>query len=226
MEKPLITALVTLGLTVANSPTTWAQPSGHLGAVAGVSWVDADFAEGRQVILGITGDVAVRAWLDIDGDLLLPRDAIARTYTGTSVSFAPPGSSREEIERLSVVTRFNQERQTRSIMSLVATFHPPETGRRVTPRFSVGISSHRVRDRRSLEHLSLPPSVTLDEVNRIVTPEETQVRQIGGPSFGASLDIRLTPRLSVRPDVRYDYMSMGDEINNAVRSSVRLLYRF
>jgi len=36
----------------------------------------------------------------------------------------------------------------------------------------------------------------------------------------------VSPHLWVAPDVRYDYGSIGDEINNALRTTVRVGWRF
>jgi hypothetical protein len=36
----------------------------------------------------------------------------------------------------------------------------------------------------------------------------------------------LTERLVIMPGLRYDYGSIGDEINNAFRAGVRVLWRF
>jgi hypothetical protein len=118
------------------------------------------------------------------------------------------------------------QRTTRSVISVVAAFHPRASSARVMPRFFVGVVNHRVRDLRRLEHLSLPPGVTIEQVNRSIASEEVRDRNLGGLSFGGSVAIRAAPHIAIAPDVRYDYMSIGDDINNALRLSIRALWRF
>ena len=227
MPKPLISglAVLTVSIAAAASPA-FGQPHGHVGVLTGISRIDADFSEGTQAASGVFGSAIVLDWLDIEGEVIIARGDVVRQYTGTSVSFAPGGSTRDEVERLAVVTRFTNTRQTESIASIAAAFHPRDTGGRVQPRLLLGIASHRIRDRRSVEHLSLPVGVTLEQVNRMMPAEEIHRRQIGGVSLGADVIIRMTGRFAVAPAVRYDYMSIGDEINNALRSSMRLMWRF
>jgi len=51
-------------------------------------------------------------------------------------------------------------------------------------------------------------------------------RSLGGPSVGASLAIAAGPHVVILPDVRFDYASLTDEINNMLRGSVRVAWRF
>jgi hypothetical protein len=94
------------------------------------------------------------------------------------------------------------------------------------PRVFVGVADHRVRDRTVLEHLVLPPGVTLEQVNRALPQAGWRNRHLGGPSIGASLDVAVTRRLSVGPEFRYDYASLADEINNVGRTSIRTRWIF
>jgi hypothetical protein len=94
------------------------------------------------------------------------------------------------------------------------------------PRVFAGVANLHTSDRTVYEHLLIPSGVTLEQVNRAMPQQDWQSRNLGGPSFGGSLSIAITPRLSVVPDVRYDYGSIGDEINNALRTSIRVLWRF
>jgi hypothetical protein len=125
-----------------------------------------------------------------------------------------------------VVTRFIKEREGGNTISLGMVFHPRLPWRRLSPRVFAGVSSHRTAERTVYEHVSLPPGVTLEQVNRVMPQEDSRRRHLGGPSVGGSMGIALTQRLWIVPDVRYDYGSIGDEINNALRTSMRLHWRF
>jgi hypothetical protein len=226
MRSPLITTLVTLVVWGAVGVPGLAQERGHVGVLAGSSSVRADFAKGTQKAVGFTAGVRALLWLDIEGDVIMPAGEVVHDHTGTSISFAPPGSSREEVERLAVVTHFMNQRTTRSVISVGAAFHPGASSSRVMPRCFVGVVNHRVRDLRRAEHLSLPPGVTIEQVNLSIAPEEVRQWNVGGLSVGGSVAIRATPRIAIAPDVRYDYMSIGDDINNALRMSIRAHWRF
>jgi hypothetical protein len=202
----------------------------YVGALAGPYYSDADRVTGFVNSVGITGGVQLSPWFGLEVDLLRPAGMLVKEYTGTSVSFAapfPPGTSREEIDRTFVVTRFVNERRPAAVISVGATFRPRTAVRRLTPGLFVGISNHSVRERTVLEHLSLPPGVTLEQVNRTMPPEgDGRRRQLGAITFGGSLAIAVTPHLSIAPDVRFDYGSIGDEINNMLRTSVRAVWHF
>lgn len=224
-------SLLVLASLLFASPVV-AQTGGrfYLGALVGPYYTSADRVTGTLNAVGFTGGVWLSSWLGVEVDVLRPRGLLTREYTGTSVSFAgpfPPGTSREEIERTFVVTRFINERRPATVISVGASFRPRQAVRRMTPGVFVGITNHSVRERRVLEHLSLPPGVTLEQVNRAM-PEEGQgrSRQLGAITVGGSLAVAVTPHLSIAPDVRFDYGSIGDEINNMLRSSIRVLWRF
>ena len=203
-----------------------AQTGPRLYAGASISSfsVSADEVDGRSVAAGFFGGIALSKFVDAEFELALPANSFTRSYTGPSVSFAPPGSSNAERDRLSVITRFDKEREVTANMSAVVIIHPP-ANKRVTPGFIVGVSNQRARHRTVYTPVSIPEGVDPQHPS-VVGRTESSTRNIGGPTFGANLAIALTPHLSIVPDVRYDYGSIGDEINNALRTSVRMQWRF
>lgn len=192
------------------------------GVVGGVSATSADHAAGPTGSGGVTAGVRVLPWLDVEVDVLGGAGALTREYTGPSVSFAGPDARAEDF----VITRFVNERRTRASIAVGVSLHPRRSPGRLMPRLFAGFANHWVRDRTMLEHVALPQGVTLEQVNRALPPEGWRTRSLGGPSVGASVAIALSPRLSIVPDVRYDYGSLGDEINNVLRTSARVLWRF
>ena len=141
-----------------------------------------------------------------------------------SVSFAGPGASYDEIVRRAVITRFDKSREVTATLSVVVVLHPPP-GKRLTPGLILGVTNHRVRDRTVYTPVSIPEGIDAQHPS-VVGSIETHSRNIGGPTIGANLAIALTRQLSIVPDVRYDYGSIGDEINNSFRTSVRMQWRF
>ena len=219
-------AAILLVAIVASRASTMAQTSlrPYVGGSVGHFSVSADQVDGGSVAGGLFGGIALSRYVDAELELVFPADPFTRSYAGTSVSFAPPGSPREERERLSVVTQFDKERDVGASASAVVVIHPP-AGRRWTPGFIVGVTNQRVRDGATYTPISIPEGVN-PQHPAVIARTESSSRNIGGPTIGANLAIAVTERLSIVPDVRYDYGSIGDEINNALRASVRLQWRF
>ena len=196
----------------------------YAGASVGSFSVSADEVDGRSVSGGLFGGVSLAKYVDLDVEFVLPADTFTRSYTGPSTSFAAPGSSYDEIVRRAVITRFDKERDVTATLSAVVILHPA-AGHRLTPGLILGVTNHRVRDRTVYTPISIPEGVDPQHPSAVASIE-THSRNIGGPTFGANLAIALTRQLSIVPDVRYDYGSIGDEINNSLRTSVRMQWRF
>src|SRR5687768_8239733 len=198
-----------------------------VGVIFGNSYTDADRVTGSQSAVGVVASLRVLPRLSVEAEYLHPSSLISTQYEGTSISFAgpfPPGTPREEIDQTFVFTRVTNERRTSSIISVGVLFHPAKPIGRWTPRFFVGVANHHVEEREALQHLRLPPGVTLEQVNRSMAPESRWSRNLGGLTVGGSVAVALTDHLVVAPDLRYDYGSIGDEINNWLRGSVRIAW--
>jgi hypothetical protein len=215
-----VTAIMAAGTSASAQTRSRLYAGGSIGSFS----VSADAVKGRSVAGALFGGIALSKFVDAEIEVVLPADLFTRSYTGPSVSFAPPGSSTAERDRLSVITRFDKERDVTSSVSAVVIIHPPAT-QRVTPGLIVGVSNQRVRDRATYTPVSIPEGVD-PQHPAVIGRAEASTRNIGGPTFGANLAIALMPHLSIVPDVRYDYGSIGDEINNALRMSVRMQWRF
>ena len=194
----------------------------YVGILAGPYHTTADHVDGTLSSIGVTGGIRITPWLDLEVDVLHSSGVLSREHTGPSIAFGNSDGRTSEF----VITRYIHEREGGNTLSIGASFHPRVAWGGFTPRLFAGISSHRTKDRIVLEHLSVPPGVTVEQVNRAMPQQDWRSRHLGGPSFGGSLGIAVTQRLSVVPDLRYDYGSMGDEINNALRTSIRVLWRF
>jgi hypothetical protein len=110
------------------------------------------------------------------------------------------------------------------IISGVAIFHAP-IHRRVELGFIAGVTNHRVTDLRNYKPVRIGEGLDPDSP-RVRASSEVHTRNLGGPTIGANVSIALTSHLRIVPDVRYDYGSIGDETNNALRTSVRVHWRF
>jgi Outer membrane protein beta-barrel domain len=198
----------------------------YVGGAAGVFSVDADAVSGRSASGGVAAGVAVKPWLDLEADLVIPTAAFTRTYgsDSLSLSFAPAGAPQEEHERLGVWTRFDTMREVTASVSGAAIFHAP-VAHRVDIGFIAGVTAARVRDR--YEYTPVRIGTGVDPSHPSVRARvETHARFIGAPTIGVNLGLSLTPHLTLVPDLRYDYGSIGDELNNTLRSSIRVLWHF
>jgi hypothetical protein len=225
MNRALLSVSGLVLAALAASPAQAQQaPRFYTGMGIGTLSVSADAVDGGSFATTIAGGLSVARYLDVEVELVLPADDITTSDTAPSVSFAPPGASPAERDRLSVVTRFDRSRDVTSSLSAAVVLRPAR-GKRVTPGVIIGVFSQRVRDSVVYTPVSIPDGV--DPAHPAVAARrEDTTRTFGGPTIGGQVDIAVTPRLSVVPDVRYDYGSIGDEINNALRASVRVLFRF
>jgi hypothetical protein len=207
--------------------TASAQPSGrfYVGAAIGAFRVSADEVDGTSAAGSVLAGFAVTPWLNIEIDMVLPTSAFTQTYGGDalSVSFAQTGSSREETERFGVWPRYDKRRDVGASISSVALFHRPSGT--VRPAFIVGVTSQSVRDQTVYTPVRVGSG--LDPNHPYASPRiEMASQNEGALTFGGNVAIVLSRHLSIVPDIRYDYGSIGDEINNALRTSIRMLWRF
>jgi hypothetical protein len=217
-----LTTLVLAGLAVQVS----AQPRSrfYAGASAGGFSVHADEVSGSSGAGGLFGGIALSRYADAEFEVVWPSSPFTRSYTGISVSFAAPGSSPEEIVRLGVTTFYDKRRDVESNLSGVVILHP-QLKSTLTPGVIAGVTNQRVRERTAYTPLTIPPGIDPGHP-AVAAREEAITRNIGALTVGANLAIAITPRFFIVPDVRYDFGSIGDEINNALRGSIRAQWRF
>lgn len=228
LRKALSIVALTGGLALAADPAL-AQDQGrfYLGAGLGGFRVSADPVDGTSPAASIVGGVRLLPWLDLEADVTVPSEVFTRSYGSTdelSLSFAPPGSSREEIERMGIWLRYDKQRDVTMSFSTVVIFHPSEK-LRVSPGVVVGITSQRVQDRTDYTPLRLGAGLPPD--HRYASAwTESGSRVMGALTCGGQLRIAVTRHFTIVPDLRYDYGSIGDEINNTLRVSVRTMWKF
>ena len=224
--RTILTAGAIAVSTLGAAATARAQSSmrPYFGGSIGSFSLDSDEVDGRTAAAGLVAGVTLTRHVDIELDAVFPTASFTRSFTGVLVSFAPQGSSYQEIERHGVVSRSDWNRKITANISAVAVIHPVVTGR-VVPALIAGVTNQRTRTIRRTTPLAIPTGV--DPLHpAVVEREERYTRNMGGPTIGAQVAFYVTPRFSVVPDVRYVYGSIGDEINNTLRVSVRTMWRF
>jgi hypothetical protein len=218
-------AAAALVVTLASSPVFAQSVSRpYAGVAAGMLGMTGEFVDGRAPAASLVAGTGVLPWLDVELDVMVPSDTFRRSRTGISVSFAGPGASLEEFERSGVVMRTDHTRSVRATVAVVAVFHPPATGR-VIPGFLLGLTNHRVHDASTSTNVFIPEGIDPDHPS-IRPGSNSSIRNFGGPTIGVNLAVAISRRVVVAPDVRYNYASLGDEINNFFATSVRVLWRF
>lgn len=225
--RPIVTAGL-LSSLAGGSPVA-AQPVSNARAYVGIG-PGTYLAQGDNVDDGtgaatVAVGIGIAPWLAAEFEFVKPVGVLSRDYTGSSQTFAAPGASREEIERLAVTSRFSYERSVGAALSWGVVLQPPRAIR-WRPHAFVGLTTHRVREMRRVTPIRLPEAVDPALLARVVATEERQTRSLGALTAGVGVTLPLTTRLAIVPTLRYDYGSIGDELDNVLRTSVRFQWTF
>ncbi len=229
-RRPLGASLTLGGLTVCGMLTLGPSAAAaqalrpFVGVSAGSFNVRSDLVDGRSASVSVLGGLAMSRYVDVELELAFPTDAVTRSDVAQTVSCAPAGASREQIERMAVVAQIDRSRQVDLSASAVAIIHPP-FGRRLTPALVAGVTNQWTQDRTVSTPLVVPPGVD-PRHPAVAARDERSRRNIGGPTIGGCLFIQLTDRFFVAPDLRFVYGSIGDEINNSLYTTIRAVWRF
>ena len=199
----------------------------HVGATFGTQRISAD-----EVDAGGTSSVGALFgfWLTpgfgIEVEATGGLGEASRVYSGPFVSFAGPEATREEIERLAVTMQSDTRWQPAFGWSVLAMWR--STGpQRVGVAAFAGVTATNYETRRTLTVLNIPAGVDRTEADlHRMMPDEHASRTRGGLTGGLIVPIRLTHRLSVAPELRFTYGSIGDEKYNTIRGGARLMWGF
>ena len=104
-----------------------AQAPGQPYASGGFSGfrLSSDDLDGSATGYDVGGGAGVLPWLAVEGSIFNP-GRITETRTGRTLSFAGPGATREEIERLAITERLRYERNGTTSFAVAAVFHAPQ----------------------------------------------------------------------------------------------------
>jgi opacity protein-like surface antigen len=175
---------------------------------------------GRAPAIGIVGGVRFNRSWGVEVELAWPTRSFVRERTCRCVSLA---STLEDFDRLAVTERLREVRTVTSSVSVGAVYQPQLGQWR--PRVFMGVTNHRVSEDSTSTILAVPEGVDPARV-AAMHPDSHVARNLGGLAVGGGVVYSYTPHLSLGADVRYDYGSIGDEINNVWRSSVRSIWSF
>ena len=178
--------------------------------------------DGTTPVGGVAASVRVSrvARSRIEGELTGATREIARSYEGTFVSYAPPGStSREEFERFAPRAR----RTLAYVPHLgVAAMVVARTAinARVGLAGRLGVASRGYSERSSYVVLSIPEGVDPARVARDFQPQTVETVR-GGLLLGVDVDLGLTPRFTLPLQMRVRLQRPGRIGQPAPRSRHR-----
>jgi hypothetical protein len=205
----LIMSLLPGSATLAASAAAQTpSPAPSRFAVAGVARIDHVYVDGHTdgttPVGGVAASVRVSRVIAIEGELTGASREIARSYEGTFVSYAPPGSdSREEFERFAPIARrtlaYVPHLGGAAMVVARTTINP-----RVGLAGRVGVASRSYSERSSYVVLSIPAGVDPARVARDFQPQTVETVR-GGLLLGADVDLALTPRFTLPLQMRVVY---------------------
>jgi hypothetical protein len=200
-------ALLTTSLLLVGAATAAAQSPSRftLGPVARLDRVSLDgHTKGTTPVAGVAASVRVSKAIAVEGELTGATRDIARSYEGWFISYAQgPNVSREEAERLAPTARrrLDYEPGLGGAGMIVAR---AATSARVSVAGRLGASARRYNERSSYLVLTIPEGVDPARVARDFEPQAVRTVR-GGLLAGVDVDIALTGRFTLAPQMRFVY---------------------
>jgi hypothetical protein len=146
---------------------------------------------------------------------------------GFWLSHAPPGSTREEIERVGVRARFTRIDTTGAGVSAQVVWKTREPGR-VNAAFFGGVAQRSFDKRtiRTITHVPEEANIPPNDPN-VRDADETRTITGGGLTGGVMVPVKLTGALSIAPEFRLTLGLITDESTYKIfTAGVRMLWRF
>jgi len=200
------TAVISAAAQAPSPPPSSSPPSRFaLAAVARIDHVYMDgHTDGTTPVGGVAANVRVSHAITIEGELTGATREIARSYEGTFVSYAPPGSSsREEFERFAPIAR-----RTLAYVPHLGGAAMVVTRTAINSRVGLagrlGVAWRGYSERSSYVVLSIPEGVDPVRVARDFQPQTVETVR-GGLLLGVDLDLALTSRCTLPLQMRFVY---------------------
>ncbi len=226
--RPLVfltLSVLALGPASAQGQTT--LPRFYIGATTGVDGGSRGNIPGGAVPSagGVIGIRLTDGW-SIEAELEHGFWTTGRTDEAIWTSFAPPNSTREEIERLGIRGRFERTQTAGTGFTVQAVWRSREAGR-VNVGLFAGVAARAYQSRVFRTTLNVPPEINLPADHPYRQPEdETRTMTGGGPSGGLLVFVRVTERLTIVPELRYTHGLITDDPYRVLRTGVRVVYEF
>ncbi len=199
---------VTTALVLGSVPVAFAQPSPRFD-VGPVVRADRVMVESGLTtvmpVIGLVGSVRFSKTWGMEGEITQASGSFSRSYEGWFVSYAPPNSTRAEIERLAPTARRTLGYVPGVGGSVAVTARGGSTGR-ADVVFRLGLAFRNYTETSDHTILTIPEEIDPARVaaSGVFTNQRVD-RSRGGLLFGLEVPIRLVRQLTVSPDVRYVY---------------------
>ena len=223
--RTLVTAAL-FGFLGLNAASAQDSPRFYAGGALSAARVTADDVKGSAPTGGVIVGVRLTPSFSVEADVSRAFQTIERSYEGPSTSFAPPGSSYDEIVRQAVHRRWDIEWTPTMNLAALAVWRSTAPSR-VGAAVYGGVTLARYREETRTVVTALPVVVPVPPDSPSLQPtEEISTRNRGGLTSGLMVPIRIAGSLSIAPELRFVYGSIGDEKHNLLRGGVRLLWGF
>jgi hypothetical protein len=222
--------LITLGVLACGPVPAQAQtplPRFYIGASAGADSGSRGIVPGGAVPSagGLAGIRLGNAW-SIEAELERGFRTTAHDDEAVWISFAPPGSTRQEIERLGIVGRFERSQTAGWGFAVQAVWRSREA-RRINVGLFGGVAARSYQSRVIRTTVRVPPEIDLPADHPYLRREdERRTVAGGGPSGGLLIFVRITDRVSVVPELRYTHGLIEDDPYRVFRVGVRAVASF
>jgi len=175
----------------------------------------------RTLVYGLAANVRLSRRFGLGFDLTQATEQVSeRTFEGPTVSYAPPGSSQEEIEAQAIWIRTHLTYRPRIGAGAVLTTHG-QLSPRVGLMLRTGIALRQYAETDTRVVTKIPEGVDPQRIG-MLSSGFARSRIRGGIQLGVSVPIELTQNVELRPAVnavlgpvrignRYQAMTMGVE---------------
>ena len=222
--------IFTLGVLAMGPVSAQGQtilPRFYIGASTGVDGGSRGNIPGGAVPSagGLVGLRITDAW-SVEVELEHGFRTTGRTDEAVWISFAPPNSTRQEIERLGIRARFDRTQTAGPGFTAQAVWRSREAGR-VNVGLFAGVAARAYQSRVVRTTLHVPPEANLSADHPYVQAEdERRTMTGGGPSGGLLIFVRITDRVTIVPELRYTHSLMRDDPYRVFRMGVRAILSF
>ena len=181
---------------------------------------------GRLSVAGVGG--SYRVWRDVrvEGEITAAAGESRRVYEADFMSYAAPGSTREEILAKAVIARRTTINKAGPGFAAAVAVETRQTGR-VNVALRAGASYRRYHYNDDMSVLRVPEGFTIEQAEAQM-PDGRGARGRGGLLLGASVPVRIFSRLHVAPEVRWVWggpARVGDNYDEAT-AGARVVWKF
>jgi hypothetical protein len=149
-----------------------------------------------------------------------------RTSEAVWLSFAPPNSTYEEIQRLGIRARFERTQKAGPGFGAHLMWRSRDAGR-VNVGLFAGVSARAFNSRVIRTTVFVPPELNLSPDRQdLQRSDETRDMTGGGPTAGLVIFVRVMPGLTVAPELRCAAGIITDDPYRVFRGGVRMLWSF